>query len=590
MARKSSGNIQKALRLCFEHMFREGFLAQTVFPERLNLNEYSSNSTEARKKWKKMQEESREKYKKRVGRYPKWSSENTLQEMVVNLDENCNLETLQKIAETVEKTMGYRCLAMAVHRDEGYYDSEGKFHTNFHGHLVFFSVDENGMQLTRENFRHPQKMRDLQTQIAEISGLERGEIGSKRKRLEHKQYKIHIKAQEEAVKPLKIEIKALKNELERLKNRPKIQANYKEDLQKIELELNAKDRQWRDLFARGCSAGNSDLYKVIIDQTKSEIEQLKLKKQEIQDKIKATEIDEATENHKSYSEKIETTTQNKAQNALKSAVWSNYKEVLEQLKADDGDQFWVYKSLVWNQVNQNLKKLQSADLMGLTEQELEKLIDDTTSLEVVKDNFLLGLERSLGYEANHAKLGFDTVFQKIFWNLVFIAGVLLKNATANTKTIQEPLKADLRKQIEEIKELKTEANIRNARILQQKQKEIESLAIKIQDQQNQKNDNVTISKKLARAEIKGLEAELKAKNLEVRTELQTLKADRKDYSRWEYKINQIKTEIEALKKDIDNVTESKVAEIQTKIDQLQTPKIEKAPEISQNSHKNGLSF
>ncbi|QKF70471.1 hypothetical protein [Campylobacter geochelonis] len=472
--RKSSGNIQKALILCFEHLFREGFLAKTVYKERLSLNEYSTDSKTARKQWKKWQEESREKYKKRVGRYPKWSSENTLQEMVVNLDENCNLETLQKIAETVEKTMGYRCLAMAVHRDEGYYDSEGKFHTNFHGHLVFFSVDENGMQLTRENFRHPQKMRDLQTQIAEITGLERGEIGSKRKRLEHKQYKIHIKAQEEAVKPLKIEIKALKNELERLKNRPKIQANYKEDLQKIELELNAKDRQWRDLFAYGCSIGNSDLYKNQIDSIKAEIQNLKAKKVEIENKIQTQEIEEANQNYNVYVEKIEVRAENKAQNALKSAVWSNFKTALEEMKKEGVD----YQSYtkISDKFNSKLKMLENTDILGLDEKELDKFINQITDINAIKNNVLM----ELGDEFSQKKWGdseLESALKSSLWNSIFIAGALVQSiGTLLSRTSKEHKRAknELLDEIHDLKAQKVEKSNKNDEILKAKVDKLES--------------------------------------------------------------------------------------------------------------------
>ncbi|CZE51535.1 hypothetical protein [Campylobacter geochelonis] len=581
MARKSSGNIQKALLICFEHLFREGFLSKTVFPERLHLNEYSTDSKAARKQWKKWQEESRENYKKRVGRYPKWSPENTLQEMVVNLDENCDLKTLEKIATLVEEKLGYRCLATAVHKDEGHYDESGKFHTNHHGHLVFFSVDSNGKQLTRENFRSPQKMRDLQTQIALITGLERGEMGSKRRRLEHREYKIHIKAQKQAMKPLENEIKALKTELKRLQKRAISHENYKDELSKIEYELTANDKKWRDLFAYGCSIGNSDFHKISIDSIKSEIEQLKIKKQEIQDKIKKQELEEATENHKFYSEKIENTTQNQAQNALKSAVWSNFKTAIDEMKKEKMDLNAYNK--ISGELKSKLESLQNTDILGLDEKELNKFIDKITDINSIKSNVLM----KLGDEFSQKKWGdseLESALKSSFWNSIFILGAVAQGVSgllSKTSAEHKKVKNELLNEIHDLKAEKLDKLDKNDEILKAKVDKLESensmykistlnllnenSELKAQNKelkatQTPQNSTTTeleienerLQNRAKLSEIHALKMALKAHVAEIRSELKENHAERPHYAHLEKLNKDCVEKIESLKyKDID---------------------------------------
>lgn len=78
-------------------------------------------------------------------------------------------EVVKKWCDTYEETTGHKVLRADVHLDEGYI-VEGVTMLNAHAHIIADKTNEQGrvIKLT------PQKLRDLQTVTAEITGLERG--------------------------------------------------------------------------------------------------------------------------------------------------------------------------------------------------------------------------------------------------------------------------------------------------------------------------------------------------------------------------------------------------------------------------------
>lgn len=131
---------------------------------------------------------------------------------VVNIKSDTNMQDLEKLAEHFEKKYGFQCYQIAIHRDEGYIEN-GEKHINHHAHLEFITLDkETGKNMYRRELISPKILRQIQTEVAEILDMERGQDKriSKRERVEPRKY-AQIKEQEKKTQ------KELKAELEQEK-------------------------------------------------------------------------------------------------------------------------------------------------------------------------------------------------------------------------------------------------------------------------------------------------------------------------------------------------------------------------------------
>lgn len=453
----------------FWHNAREGFQAKSVYQEFTDLNECNLSATEARKKATELKQTAISNYEKKFNQKFQGKDENIFWECVLNLGPENTLKDVEKVANLINQKLGYTTIQMAIHRDEGHWEGD-KFIPNLHAHICFFCLDEDGRNLARKNYRNRKLMSEIQTEVAEILNLERGEIGSKKKRLEHREYKL----MKQLTAPLENEIKALKNELKRLQNRPKILHNYKEELSKIEYELTENDKNWRNLFAYGCSVGNSDLYKAHIERIKGEIEQLKLKKTEIQDKIKKQELEEATEKHDKFEQKIENITSNKAQNVLKSAVWDVFKNSINEMKKEKMNYSSYVK--ISDTLNSKLEMLSNVDILALSDKELDKFIDKITDINAIKSNVLL----QIGDEFSQKKWQdstLETALKSSFWNSIFILGAVAQGVSgllSKTSAEHKKVKNELIDEIDKLKSSKIDKLDKNDEILKSTISKLES--------------------------------------------------------------------------------------------------------------------
>lgn len=201
--RKSSGNLQKGdIENFHNHNFRitkPSYLLPNEFVTLKNhtvlFHDFNEIFDEQIKIWK-------EKNKK-GGRPPQKA--NCLQEIVINLKADSNIDDLKTIANYIQKQYGYIPLEIAIHNDEGFVDKNGKAHYNYHAHIDFCTLN-NGVQWCQmehycdkveytkqdgtKSWRFvSNKDSKLQDFIAETLGMERGQKGSKAKRLEHEQYR-----------------------------------------------------------------------------------------------------------------------------------------------------------------------------------------------------------------------------------------------------------------------------------------------------------------------------------------------------------------------------------------------------------------
>lgn len=193
----SSINFQKSSGHSYKHNFRYDKPNYLLKENDWLGNDYWENELSA----KEIFENELSKAHRRGGRIPKF--ENSHWEAVLNLNKEHTLDDVKKVADYLENKLNITCATIAVHRDEGYYDKNGKACYNFHAHLTFVTYKNNQQNWRQEKVRN--KLREIQTEIAEILKMERGidKRESKRQRLEHREYK-----QKER------ELKAIKQELE----------------------------------------------------------------------------------------------------------------------------------------------------------------------------------------------------------------------------------------------------------------------------------------------------------------------------------------------------------------------------------------
>ena len=129
-----------------------------------------------------------------------------------------------------------------MHRDEGHINKKGKVEYNLHAHINFMTYKD-GKQNWRLEFIDKEALRELQTEVAEILGMERGELNSKAVRANHRIFREkadEIKAEREALKEnsmLKAQIQEHKNENSKLKEENK---KLEEEIKKLNNELREK--------------------------------------------------------------------------------------------------------------------------------------------------------------------------------------------------------------------------------------------------------------------------------------------------------------------------------------------------------------
>ncbi|WP_258220967.1 mobilization protein [Helicobacter pylori] len=93
--------------------------------------------------------------------------------LVVNIKTNTTMSDLEKLAEHFEIKYGFQCYQIAIHRDEGYMDENNQPHINHHAHMEFITLDKNTGKNRQREIRSNQ-LRQIQTEIAQILGMERG--------------------------------------------------------------------------------------------------------------------------------------------------------------------------------------------------------------------------------------------------------------------------------------------------------------------------------------------------------------------------------------------------------------------------------
>ena len=268
---KSSINFQKSKGHSYDHNFRKDEPNYLLKPADRLENFYWQKEKSAREIF----DEELKSYGTKKGKRPTF--ENSHWEAVLNLNKNHTLEDVQKVAEYIEQKFNITCATIAVHRDEGHYKNDKPQH-NFHAHITFVTVKD-GQQNWRKEKIKPADLRELQTAVAEMLQMERGQENSEAERLSHKQYKKAAQQKEQ----LEREILSLKErnailEQERKESKGKgFLTGFFDSLSSIK----KSDQE----FSKDELLAEIERLKALDKQRRDEIERLRLEQQELAEEV-----------------------------------------------------------------------------------------------------------------------------------------------------------------------------------------------------------------------------------------------------------------------------------------------------------------
>ena len=185
MSQISSINFKKSFAINAEHNDR------TLPPSYLIDNEKGAecdrNAEQARELKGQIIAQAKETYTSRTGQ--RFQAKTYEWSAVCNIKPDTTMDDLKRLAQHFNDKYGFQCYQIAIHRDEGHRDEDGKKQINHHAHLEFVTLDKN-TGINRQRELTPQKLRELQSEVAEILGMQRGidKRISKAERIEPRKY------------------------------------------------------------------------------------------------------------------------------------------------------------------------------------------------------------------------------------------------------------------------------------------------------------------------------------------------------------------------------------------------------------------
>lgn len=232
----SSIHIQNGFDWYTNHNDRSHPTPNSIFKH--NKNEIWNDSAEAKKLFEK-------ELKKRSAAYTKRTKQKlqkkttTHLSCVVNLNFNHTLKDVQKVASLLEATLDTKVFQIAVHRDEGHVTESGEEVVNYHAHIEFLGLDQEGRAIRQKLDR--KTLIGLQSDVAMVLEMKRGTNYTKErvprpKRLSDKAYKEH---KQQETKTVKATVKFLKAQIEQM--RAELQARSAKRADYAQLEALKKE-------------------------------------------------------------------------------------------------------------------------------------------------------------------------------------------------------------------------------------------------------------------------------------------------------------------------------------------------------------
>lgn len=156
--------------------------------------ECNKSSIQALKLKEKIIQEAKEAYNNnKSAKAPSFKAKSYEWSAVVNIKLDTTMQDLERLALFLNEKYGFQCYQIAIHRDEGHINEQGQKEINHHAHLEFITLNkENGRNMWRRELITPKVLRQMQSEIAEILGMERGEDKriSGAKRIEPRAYAV----------------------------------------------------------------------------------------------------------------------------------------------------------------------------------------------------------------------------------------------------------------------------------------------------------------------------------------------------------------------------------------------------------------
>ncbi|MDD2782291.1 hypothetical protein [Sulfuricurvum sp.] len=305
----SSINFAKSSGGSFAHNDRSEKEPNYLLPIEHRLeNECNRSAVEAQKMLENLFENAKENYSKTYGQKFQTKFENAHWEAVINLNKEHSIKDVERLVREIEKETGFTAVQISIHRDEGRLNEKtGHPIYNLHAHVNFSTLDpETGRQLYRRSISNSErekirkengipdgekipkhltavmdkaKLSKLQDITAEALGMERGERGSEKVRLGHKQYRATEQEKEKLLEKieelqkenteLRYSFRDMQKQITALEG---IDAEQKKELHRLNTEINKtkdqdeKDEKIKELIEQIITKEQT------IDQLKSDLE------------------------------------------------------------------------------------------------------------------------------------------------------------------------------------------------------------------------------------------------------------------------------------------------------------------------------
>ena len=118
--------------------------------------------------------EAKETYTRRTGQ--RFQAKTYEWSAVCNIKPDTTMDDLKRLAQHFSDEYGFQCYQIAIHRDEGHIDEDGKEQINHHAHLEFITLDKNtGVNCFKMRDFPKSKMREIQSEVSQILQMQRGE-------------------------------------------------------------------------------------------------------------------------------------------------------------------------------------------------------------------------------------------------------------------------------------------------------------------------------------------------------------------------------------------------------------------------------
>ncbi len=224
----------------FYHNSREKPTINSIFDKSKNYT--NINAQDAIKKFYNILGQRIVKYEKTTG---KKMQKKTIKHIsaIVNLNAEHTKKDIKKLIKYLEEKFDTKVIQYSIHRDEGHVTEDGEKKVNYHAHLEMVGIDSNGKSIRRKFTR--KTLIELQTAVAKLLNMERGESvkKTKRKRLNTYEYKEAMKLKEQEVAELKKTIKNNEKIIKKsLKKIEKLQAENAKLKQQLKLNKEQKSK------------------------------------------------------------------------------------------------------------------------------------------------------------------------------------------------------------------------------------------------------------------------------------------------------------------------------------------------------------